>query len=198
MAFRKTFSALIFISLLAACGQQKTYNDDAKQNYAQEAQLKSAELAPATGDWCGNMYMTRGKVPFAVEISLNVLNVTVQAPASQDPTLVAQEPKLQGGMSFDVLDGASSTVYVTDPDLLAATGSGVAGASVNFSGGDYFPQNEPQVTLPYSVSVSGQAIYGEVQGDLVNGHFIGSWTGNSNRKVGTFDLQQNCSTGGAS
>jgi hypothetical protein len=194
MAFVKTFSALAFISLLAACGQQNTYNDDAQKNYAQEAQVKKAQLAPAAGDWCGKMQMTSGN-SFAVEISVQPLPVAVQAPSSQDPNLIAEQFKLAGAMKFPILDGASSTNYSNHPDIAGATGGA---GQVSLANGDYYPQNEPQVTLPFSVTTSAQSVYGVVQGDLVNGHFIGTWTANSNQKVGDFDLQQICSVGGAS
>jgi hypothetical protein len=189
----RALSVLALVSLLGACSQESAYNDSAKQNYAEEAQQKSAELAPATGDWCGNMHMTNGN-DFAVKMSVKILPVTVQAPASQDPNLIAQQMKLQGAMTFDALAGATSAVYASHPDLMANTGGA---AQVPFSNGDYYPQNEPQITLPYTVNSSSQSVNGELQGDLSNGHFIGSWTANSNQQVGTFDLQQNCG-GGAS
>jgi hypothetical protein len=190
----KSAPMLALIFLLGACNSEDAYNDDAKQSYAQEAQQKAAELAPAVGDWCGTMDMTNGN-DFAVKLHVKLLPVTVQAPASQDPNLNAQQTKLQGALTFDVLDHPTSADYASHPDLMAATGDA---GQVPFSNGDYYPQNEPQVTLPYAVNSSSLAVSGELEGDLQNGHFVGTWTANSNQVVGTFDLQQNCSVGGAS
>jgi len=189
----KSAPMLALIFLLGACNSENAYNDDAKQNYAQEAQQKAAELAPAVGNWCGNMQMTNGN-DFVVNINVQPVSVTVQAPASQDPNLNAQQTKLGGAMTFDVLKGGTDGAYLNHPDLVAATGGA---KQVPLSNGDYYPQNEPQVTLPFSIPESTQAVNGEVQGDLKNGHFVGTWTGNSDQVVGTFDLQQNCGGGGA-
>ena len=91
---------------LGACGQQNAYNDDAKNQYAQEAQLKKAELAPAVGNWCGKMQMTGAGLEIAVVISVNAVPVSVQAPSSQDPNLIAQQFTLKGSMTFPILKGA--------------------------------------------------------------------------------------------
>ena len=184
----------LLVALVGACGSQDNYNDYAKQQYAQEAQLKTQELAPATGDWCGSMHLTNAGLDTNVKISLKVLPTSVQAPSSQDPNLIAQQLKLQGAMVFPILSGATSAVFDSLPDLAQATG----GADmVSLTNGDYYPQNEPQITLPFSVPTSPQSVYGVVEGDLVNGHFVGSWSSNSNQDVGKFDLQK-CATGDAS
>lgn len=186
--------ALGSILALGACGQQSTYNDQAKTQYAQEAQQKKAELAPAVGNWCGPMYMKGANLPTSVTIDVSPVPISVQAPSSQDPNLIAQQYTLGGTLNIPILDRASSAAYAELPDLVAATGGE---ATVKLSNGDYNPQNEPQITLPFAVSNSTQSVYGVVQGDLASGHFVGTWLSNSNQPVGTFDLHP-CNTGDAS
>jgi hypothetical protein len=177
---------MTLIAGFSSCTDDSTFNDQNDKTNALEAVSREAQLAPATGTFCGNMHLTKENVDYAVVITLQVNHITTHASNSQDSTDLTDTPVLGGNMRFAVIENEGQQAYEDASQLMAYTGGNVT----VFMPGTYTTQTH-EVILPYTVPNYAQDHYGEITGDVENGQtFVGTWSVNSyGDDVGTFSLK---------
>lgn len=178
-----------FSILASGCGQQNTQRNNINAQDAADAQAKYQDLAPAEGQYTGTVLLAQTHQSFAMQLSLSRQMEPARSAQSQDPSESVSIPILEGPMSFPVLD-ALENEDVTDQleDILhfkALTAPMGLNWRANLKNGTFDGTN---LVLPYSVGNSSD-IYGELNGQLVDGHYTGNWLAEEpSSTVGTFDL----------
>jgi hypothetical protein len=180
---------VIWITLLgsSACEAQRTAREKVNLQYNSDKQTKFEELEPAEGLFFGPMHLIASNQSFDCQIEIKRVSIIERAPQSQNPSETIEVPKLSGSMSFPGLARIDSRDYGNFQEILTPLGGFIR---VLFDYGDYSPMSQ-KLILPYTVPGYTQTYFGEILGNIKDGHFVGTWFSNAVGDVGTFDLVQN-------
>jgi hypothetical protein len=173
---------MAILSAFAGCGQQNTQRDNINAQDTADAQARYQDLAPTEGNYTGTVLLAQTHQNFAMSLNVRRIMQPAHSPQSQDPSESVSIPELIGNIRFPALDSLSLEDL---PSFTALTDPMGGNLRANIQDGSY---DGTTLVLPYSVN-GATGIYGELSGQLVNGHFTGSWFSEEpSGTVGTFDL----------
>lgn len=192
--------ALLALSwLIAGCDDHAPMREGTDAQNAALTQQRYEELAPAVGNYQGKMTVFSSQKTYDCVLRVWRTFDTVPSNSADAPTETLERPKLNAKLSFlvenpdtrsgpavvalDTLGPSESFKY---PDLLDPMGRYL---SIMVDYGSYNPTSEKMV-LPYSAASFTTGSLGELEGELHNGHFGGTWYSKIGGTIGSFDLVQ--------
>ena len=132
------------------------------------------------------MTMLKSGASFDATLELDRVYVNARLSGSEDPTQTLNLPQLSGSMTFTLLEKTSVSDYKNYSDIINPMGGF---STVLFDYGDYDTHTHLLV-LPYGVSGYNQGNFGELQGELKDGTFTGTWFAKPLGVVGKFSFVQ--------
>jgi len=173
---------MVILGAFAGCGQQNTQRDNINAQDTADAQARYQDLAPTEGNYTGTVLLAETHQPFAMKLNVRRIMQPAHSSQSQDPSESVSIPELTGNIGFPALEHKSEEELAK---LTALTDPMGGNTQANIQDGGY---DGTTLVLPYSVN-GATGIYGELIGQLVGGHFTGTWISEeASGTAGTFDL----------
>jgi hypothetical protein len=170
----------------SACGQGQTTRQALGAQDEADSSTKFQELAPAEGDFTGQLTLASSGQKFAAILRLRRQYENVHSDQSTDPTATTAVPKLGGDLRFTALEGLPEEDY---PDFSALIDPMGHSTVMTFTFGDYTPSSGA-IVLPYMVNGYSQGNYGQLSGKLSASQIQATWTANPFGTVGTLELSR--------
>lgn len=187
---RLLVAAIFAGALFAGCDSaQTTYRDTLNKQNDAFSEKNKADLSPAAPEdkstvYSGTVHLNDSDQDFDCVVELEMTSEFTRISQGEDQTTTVEVPKLTGSMRFPVLDGISIEDMSSYAALTRPMGSY---SKVLFDFGNYNPRSHRMI-LPYLVPGYSGSSFGELQGTLVGGHYVGTWFSKPFGDVGTFKL----------